>query len=230
LLFCSKNIGAFKYLRNISNGHESLLILPTVWDNNEYFRWCLRNFIEGKTSNFKTPIQECDFWDQIKKYIEQIKNGIENSRGWELLWNDNSPRDEKSVQVYFDNQLRIVCETTCASFSREVETGRGPIDFIFSNGFKYKYLIEIKLATNKALSNGDFCAQVYEYLKGLAADTAFLVVVGYYEEHNEIMDKVNEYIGHFHEKYSQFFIYVIYINAQRRVGASKATYTNLKDN
>lgn len=222
LIFLERDIGTLLYYRNISNGHESQMVSETVWNRTEYFRQALGLAYDGRNLGSDVPFQEADFWKYIARSICTIKNTIENSRGWELLWNDNTPVNEKKVQVYLNGQLQIICKSENVFVSREQETGRGPVDFTFSNDFHCRCILEVKLASNQALENGNFLAQIYEYARGLNVSATFLVVVGFTFRDSNIMDTVNDWIGLFRKTHDDFYIHAIYIDASKKQGASKA--------
>ncbi|MBD5540647.1 MAG: hypothetical protein HDR00_05550 [Lachnospiraceae bacterium] len=223
LIFLKRDIGTLLYYRNISNGHESQMIIETEWNYSDYFRWALCSTYDGQYQASEVPLQEADFWQYVNQSICKIKWNIENSRGWELLWNDGMHVNEKKVQVYLNELFQVICESDNVSVSREQETGRGPIDFIFSNNFVGCCILEVKLAFNQALKNGDFLVQVYEYAKGLKVSSAFLVVVGFTSDEYNIMRIVNTKINLFREMHDDFYIQAIYVNASKKQGASKVS-------
>ena len=226
LIFLDRDIGALLYYRNISNGHESQMVTETEWNRTAYFQQALRLMYNGQYIDSKVPLQEADFWQYIARSICSVQKTIENARGWELLWNDDVPVDEEKVQVYLHGQIQIICKSDNVSVSREEETGRGPVDFAFSNGFNSRCMLEIKLASNQALKNGNFLAQLYEYARGLNVSASFLVVVGFNPKDGKVMDTVNAWVSLFQEAHDDFYIKAVYIDASKKKGASKAT---LKD-
>ncbi len=228
LHFLNKDIGALLYYRDISNGHESQMIALGEWVYSEYFGWALRSIYSGKHKEYQVPLQEADFWQYINKSIYSIKNTIENARGWQLLWNDEKPANEEKVQIYIYAQLQSACEADKVSMIREQETGHGPVDFTFSNNYANRCMLEVKLSSNSALKNGSFLAQIYEYSKGLNVSSAFLVVVGFLPDFQDIMKKVNGFISSFRNLHNDFYIQTVYIDASRKKSASKMTLENVK--
>lgn len=227
LHFMNQNFGILLYYRDLSNGHESQMISLNEWNHSEYFRWALNSIYNGKLKENRIPLREADFWQYINNSINSIKYNIENARGWQLLWNDETPVNEEKVQIYLNGHLKTICETDGVSVNRELETGHGPVDFIFSNCYVSKCMLEVKLSTNAALKNGKFIAQIYEYAKGLNVSSAFLVVVGFNNKLQAIANSVNEAISSFRNTHNDFYIQPVYIDATKKISASKVTLEDL---
>ncbi len=228
LTFLKGDIGILLYYRNISNGHESQMITEIEWNYSDYFRWALRSIYNGQYKGAQIPLQEADFWQYINKSICKVKKNIENARGWELLWNGDTHVKEERVQVYFNEVFQITCESDNVSISREQETGRGPVDFTFSNNFAGRCILEVKLASNQALRNGDFLAQIYEYARGLNVFSSLLVVVGFRLDDSKIMNEVNVKIEVFRQTHNDFYIQAIYVDASKKQSASKMSLSDVK--
>lgn len=228
LHFIKKDFGLLLYYRDLSNGHESQMISLVEWNYSEYFRWALNSIYSGKLKANQVPLREADFWQYINNSITNIKSTIENARGWQLLWNDEKPVNEEKVQIYLNGQLKIICETNGVSVNRELETGHGPVDFTFSNCYVSKCMLEVKIASNTALKNGNFIAQIYEYAIGLNVSSAFLVVVGFNDKLHSIINSVNEAIASFRITHNDFYIQPVYIDASKKISASKVTLENIE--
>lgn len=227
LHFINKDLGLLLYYRDLSDGHESQMLSFDNWNQTEYFRWALSSAYNGTLRTNQIPLREADFWQYIDDAINNIKNTVENDRGWQLLWNNETPVDEERVQIYFHGQLKVICDTDGVSVHRETETGRGPVDFTFSNGYVSTSIMEVKLASNAALKNGNFIAQIYEYAKGLNVSSAFLVVVGFNNNLQAIRNRVNEAISCFRNIHSDFYIQPVYIDASKKPSASKMTLVGI---
>ena len=224
LSFFDTEIGELLFYRNLCNGHESLLLNEKAWRHSDYFNWAINQVYNNKYKYdlSRTPIQDMDFWGFVHSAIDNVKYSIEYSRGWEILWNDTTPVKEERVQVYFNQLFNTFCESNKVKVLREVETGRGPVDFTFINQYSNKCLLEMKLAKNPVLKNGDFLAQIYEYAIGANIDSVFLIVIGFCEEDIHIFASVSEKIESFREKYSSIYIQEVFIDASKRAGASKS--------
>ena len=111
----------------------------------------------SKTSFYKTPL---DAYDDALRRVQFFKQYIENQDGYLLI----NPKDErfateKSVQLFFG----LVWFGSPFDINREVNNGRGPVDFKSSYGDQDKSLIELKLASNTALKkNMERQVKIYE--------------------------------------------------------------------
>lgn len=223
-----KDFGLLLYYRNLSNGHESQMISLAEWNYSEYFRWALNSVYSGELKENQVPLREADFWQYINNSIVSIKSIIENARGWQLLWNDDTPVNEERVQIYLNGHLRTICEKDGVSVNRELETGHGPVDFTFSNRYASKCMLEVKLASNVALKNSNFIAQIYEYAIGLNVSSAFLVVVGFNDKLQSVINSVNDAISSFRNIHSDFYIQPVYIDASKKISASKMSLRDIE--
>lgn len=106
--------------------------------------------------------------DEFRTFVDQLigifQNFVENQGGWHLLWNDNeTPKREDAAQRLFLGIVRSACEVNNVDISREVNIGRGPVDFKVSSGSAFRALLELKLAKNTKFWNG-LRAQLPTYL------------------------------------------------------------------
>lgn len=80
--------------------------------------------------------------------LAYLKDVIENKGGHRLFYHDGVPIErEQDLQILY----RLVWFGTPSDVSREVNDGRGPVDFKVSRGAKDKTLVEMKLAKNSHL-------------------------------------------------------------------------------
>lgn len=227
LHFIDRDFGLLLYYRDLSNGHETQMLSFDKWNHSEYFQWALDSIYSGVLKANQVPLREADFWQYINNAINDIKLTIETDRGWQLLWHKDTPADEGKVQIYLHGQLKTICKADGVSVNRELETGRGPVDFTFSNNFVSQSILEVKLSSNAALKNGDFIAQIYEYAKGLNLSSSFLVVVGFDNKLQSVIDSVNEAISSFRNVHKDFYIQPVYIDASKKISASKITLRDI---
>lgn len=97
------------------------------------------------------PTEHEDFIALIKVMIDRFRWFVEEQRGWQLLWSDKSYSTEKSegdIQLLFKGIVHAFCEANDISIDPEVNFGRGPIDFKFSNGYRRRAHLEIKKLDN----------------------------------------------------------------------------------
>ena len=145
---------------------------------------------------------EEEFNSWVESVIYQFRLHIEEQGGYKLLWNDISkdslnseptPRNESAVQCLFLLIVSSYCQANNVDLSREVETGRGPVDFKFSSGHKYRALIEIKLAKSSKLKQG-FENQLPAYLKAQQVQHGYYLVIFHTEKELERVEKAFEEI------------------------------------
>lgn len=140
---------------------------------------------------------EDEFNNCVESIISQFRLYVEEQGGYKLLWNDISddfaptPRDESAVQCLFLGIVSSYCQANNIDLSREVETGRGPVDFKFSSGHSYRALIEMKLAKSSKLKQG-FEHQLPAYLKAQQVKHGYYIVVSYSKKELARVEKVFE--------------------------------------
>lgn len=87
-----------------------------------------------------------------RSVIDGFKHFIEHEGGWRLLWNDDrSEKNEDAAQLAFLGFARWHFRYHGVELDREVQLGRGPVDFKLSFGAPVRLLIEVK-----KLHNGDW--------------------------------------------------------------------------
>ncbi|XXF07592.1 hypothetical protein J3Q00_16405 [Pseudomonas sp. D2-3] len=105
----------------------------------------------------------------VNDIIEQFQDLVENKGIWKELWTeDHTPRKEKAAQRLFFAIAYSYCKANNLDITPEADSGNGPVDFKFSNGFKTRIVVEIKLSTNTSLVRG-YTSQLEIYKK--AEDT-----------------------------------------------------------
>lgn len=114
-----------------------------------------------------------------------LKDVIENKGGHRLFYdNEGTPiRRESDLQLLF----RLTWSATTSNVSREVNDGRGPVDFEVSRGKFDKSLVEFKLASNKQLSR-NLQKQVEVYKAASDSQNALKVIIFFTEsERNKVI-------------------------------------------
>ncbi|MGA5102644.1 hypothetical protein ACPCC3_03220 [Streptomyces cellulosae] len=103
------------------------------------------------SAEIKTP-------DDLLKFahaaVETFRHWVENKGGWRVFWRDLTERraiPEPNMQLLFLGVLDDYCKRAGVILDREVETGRGPVDFTFTSAGNLRVLLEMK-----KLSHGDF--------------------------------------------------------------------------
>jgi len=124
------------------------------------------------------PSNDLEFLESVAKIVEQYKRFVELSGGHELLWANGRPMRERTAQLLFLAVAKGYCAYYGIDVSREVDLGRGVVDFKFSNGYVQRLLLEVKL-----LSNGRFWKglrkQLPLYMKSEGTQYGFLLAVGH---------------------------------------------------
>ncbi len=127
--------------------------------------------LEDKTSFYDTP------WTSYEECLERVgifKSFIEHEDGYRLFnpTGTRPPSKEPDLQLAF----KLVWAGSQLDVNREVNNGRGPVDFKASMGSGDKSLIEFKLATNSQLKrNLQNQVAIYEAANGTRASVKVIV-------------------------------------------------------
>ena len=127
---------------------------------------------------FFTPTSQDEFVNLVTTIVEEFRHFVEEEEGYQLLWNDppGGPKPEKAAQLLFAGLAKHYCRANNVDISREVETGRGPVDFKFSQGYEFRVLLDVKLASNSRFWHG-LRRQIPTYLRASQISTGFFLVV-----------------------------------------------------
>ena len=91
-----------------------------------------------------------DAHKEAKQRVEFLKHVIEDQEGYRLFYANGKPiKREADLQVIY----RLVWYGSSLDVNREVNNGRGPVDYKISYGKKNSTLVEFKLASNSKLKN-----------------------------------------------------------------------------
>lgn len=151
----------------------------------------VQNFIAGlQNKNFYAFAQNSQ--EEAKKKIEILKEYIEDNDGYKLFYhNGQRIKGEKDLQLLFG----LVChESSIFDVNREVNNGRGPVDFKISKGNADKTLVEFKLANNKKLEQ-NLQKQVEIYQKANKTMSSFKVIIYFTKDENERVVAILNKIG-----------------------------------
>ncbi|MCM3269275.1 hypothetical protein [Paenibacillus elgii] len=135
------------------------------------------------------------FHAHINLAIDRFKNAIENRGLYKLFWNDDSTKKDESIaQIILLNYIYEYCFSHNIDISREVNIGRGPVDFKLSHGMKFRILIEVKYAHNKKFWNG-LTKQLPKYMEAEDINEGIFIIVVFkeadYKNITEIENKIN---------------------------------------
>jgi hypothetical protein len=103
----------------------------------------------------RSPSSQEGFFAIIEQVIRQYRLFVEEQGGWRLLWNSNGDeKPESAAQLLFRGIAQHYCRANDISLDAEVNLGRGPVDFKFSNGYRRRAHLELKKLHNGMFWNG----------------------------------------------------------------------------
>lgn len=130
---------------------------------------------------------ECEVADSFQESLRRIDNfklWIESQHGARHLAQMQSLK-ETDLQDLFEGLCTINDNSSCRN-DREVNNGRGPVDFIASKGRKDSTIIEFKLASNTSLET-NILYQVDAYKRANITSKAIIVIFCFtLEEKNKV--------------------------------------------
>ncbi|HUJ08540.1 MAG TPA: hypothetical protein VL171_00800 [Verrucomicrobiae bacterium] len=152
--------------------------------------------------------------EETRKRILFLKDVIENKGGWRVFYRNGEPiAKEEDIQILY----RLTWYASPLDVSREVNDGRGPVDFKISHGARDKTLVEMKLASNSQLER-NLARQLEIYQRASDAPKGFKVIV-YFSESE--LRKVGRILKKLKLGEAQN-VYVIDACKQTKTSASKA--------
>lgn len=158
----------------------------------------------------------------VLRIIKKFTEIVENNGGWSAFYTrgENSEvMHESYPQKLFYGVADAYCDANNLDISPETNSGRGPVDFKFSNGKKAKVLVEIKLTSSSQLKHG-FNVQVGEYEKAEKPYSSHYLVLKVTHEKDysaALTTAMADALGQ-KKKMPQ----VHYVNAQKQKSASRA--------
>ena len=134
--------------------------------------------------------------DEARKRIEYLKDVIENKDGYKLFFHNGKPIPrENDLQIMY----RLTWFGTQYDVNREVNNGRGPVDFKISNGSADVNLVEMKLASNSKLKQ-NLENQVEIYKKANNTVNALKVILCFSESELAKVSRILSELGLSEEK------------------------------
>ena len=130
------------------------------------------NLIKTKIPTFDGVEAENSFKESNRR-VRGFKRWIEHQEGNAFLA-QMKKIDENSLQILFKGLCSI--QESLYRFDREVNNGRGPVDFVISKGSNDSTIIEFKLASNSSLKNILYQVEVYK----AANNTQNYIIVIFY--------------------------------------------------
>ncbi|MGB9927809.1 MAG: hypothetical protein ACPK85_05325 [Methanosarcina sp.] len=212
---------------NVDNYEEWDYYYPEYDREEEIYRQQYKAKIEKDFSENLLEIEELNFNDNekdflkiIDKIIVDFKNLVEN-RGYRLLWDEyGNPRDEESCQILFDIYAKKYCQNVGIDLTREVETGRGPVDFRLSSNAHFTAHVEFKKESNSKLSHG-LTKQLPTYMSSEDAKIGFFVIFDFGTRDISKLKNDLEAQRIELERDKEIILRVVYIDARMKLSASK---------
>lgn len=203
---------------DLAGGHESALPRWQQWDSSEYHNWCLRRAVSDHGPILALegpPCNRAEAWHAACALIERWGAHVEQR--WRGLWNGDEHVDEAKLQASFETFAQGAGVLDRAVFA-EVDTGRGPVDFIFVNGLSATVYVEFKRGDHARLAHGAE-VQLPTYMRAAGTDAGLLVCVSFEDADSEACA---ELAGAVKTSDTGKFIRVIAVDARQKPSASKA--------
>ena len=146
----------------------------------------LVSLLYGNTDFYST---QANSHNEAYQRVIFLKKVIENMDGYRIFYLNGKPiRKESDLQIMY----RLVWYASDFDVNREVNNGRGPVDFKVSKGSKDTTLVEFKLASNSKLKK-NLENQVEIYKQANCTDRAIKVILFFTEEeYNKVVNILNE--------------------------------------
>lgn len=137
-----------------------------------------------KNIGSEIPLKATDKSDEeslvsfVEAVINQYKRIVEKRQGWELFFDENDKiKPERIMQILFwDIADTMVQLNGKISVHAESQTGRGPVDFKFTEGFDKKIVVEIKKIKSPEFYSGYF-KQLPTYMESDDAVKGYYVAI-----------------------------------------------------
>lgn len=162
--------------------------------------------------NDKKEDRRKEFLYQVMNLFKETKNGIENRGADVCLKNNSEPKDETDIQIALFEFMRGYFAKDDIDVSREAWTGRGPVDFKFSQGFSLKVFLELKLAKNQNLYEG-LEAQLTQYMGSDVVKYGIFIVVLFIEDDFNKITEIEYKLKEIERKYKMVILFE-YIDAR----------------
>jgi hypothetical protein len=138
-----------------------------------------REYATANPMSLPIPQTLESFLDVIDRVIYQYKLFIEEQGGWSLLWaRTQKDKPEQAAQLLFRGIAQSYCRANDISLDAEVNLGRGPVDFKFSNGYSKRVHLEVKKLHNGKFWNG-LELQLPSYMKSDEVSHGYFLAIRY---------------------------------------------------
>lgn len=173
-------------------------------ENKEEASSISKQLVEQVKTLFNTQLQELaqllysntDFYkkepssyEEAYKRVQYLKSVIEDMDGYRIFYLNGKPiKRENDLQIMY----RLVWYATQFDVNREVNNGRGPVDYKVSKGSKNSALVEFKLASNTKIKK-NIQNQVEIYKKANCTERAIKVILYFTDQElNNVKNVLNE--------------------------------------
>jgi hypothetical protein len=149
--------------------------------------------------------------------IAWYRRFVEQSGGGSLIMGD-----ESNAQKVFLAGAGQIAKYNDADLSREAETGRGPVDFKVSRGYRRRALIELKRASNSTYWNG-LLVQLPTYLLAEDVDVGHFLTIVETDSDHALVGKIESVLAVLRARV-RWQVESHVIDARKRPSASKAKH------
>ncbi len=147
----------------------------------------ISNQLIEKLNAFGWYSKRINSYEETLERVEYLKDCIENKDGYRLFYdqNKNVIKTESDLQLLF----RFVCFGTTSDVNREVNNGRGPVDYKLSISNYDKSLLEFKLASSTKLKQ-NLQKQVEVYQKANNTNKSIKAIIYFSDKEKQKLDKI----------------------------------------
>lgn len=139
-----------------------------------------------------TASTEAELIRVINEIVDQFRDLIENKDLSGLLWNGNTPRKEKAAQLLFYAVAEAYCKSNNIEIAPETHSGGGHVDFRFSQGFHYRYVVELKLSTGAVVHGYETQLEAYRAAANNCGGALIVIKVGEQKQLDSKLKKVEK--------------------------------------
>lgn len=176
---------AIEFLREFNRTHHSAPPYDVRGDPKGLVSWFeagigLAERFAARNGNIRAAATTAEVPQFTKQLAYAFKNEVEERGGWKILWDSSgtSHQREEVAQALAGAMWRAQCKASNVDISKEVNIGRGPVDFKFSAGFNSRALIEVKhIGSSKLLSGAR--KQLPQYMKSEEIQSGVYLAIGY---------------------------------------------------
>lgn len=174
------------------------------------------------SGSFAAPGSDADFNDWVLGLAKEFKHVIENTDAWTVLWEQGQTkhRPEKIAQAVASVLWRGMCRAADVTLGKEVNIGRGPVDFSFAQGWARKALVELKYIESSHFNHG-VEKQLPQYMISEGTSFGVYIAIGFKDDDfapkrhqrvTETRDAVAEQLG--------YQIEIVWVDARPKPSAS----------